>query len=67
MNPKPIDCVKMKNEIQQQIYEEIRTLTPDQQLTYFRDASRGSSPLAVKFRRLAPAIAPEQLPTDETA
>jgi hypothetical protein len=39
-----IDCVKMKHDIQAEIYEEIKELTMDQRIAYFR---RGSE----EFRR----------------
>jgi hypothetical protein len=40
----PIDCVKMKHDIQAKIYEEIKNLTTEERIAYFR---RGSE----EFRR----------------
>ncbi len=55
MNQPKIDCVKMKREIQQQIYEEIKDLSAQDQLDYFRKAKEGDTELAAKFRRISKA------------
>ena len=40
---KPVfDCIAVKQEAQGQIYEEIKDLTPSQEIDYFRKAVRGS-------------------------
>ena len=53
------DCVKMKHEIQAKIYEEIKDMSPEEQIAYFnragarfrrrgRIAARDTEPLRVK-------------------
>lgn len=42
---KEFDCIDMKREIQSQIYEETKDMSPQQLIEYFRNAVRSS-----KFR-----------------
>jgi chemotaxis regulatin CheY-phosphate phosphatase CheZ len=35
---KEFDCVAMKREAQERIYQEIKDMTPEQEIQYFRDA-----------------------------
>ncbi|MBI5017939.1 MAG: hypothetical protein HZB55_20925 [Deltaproteobacteria bacterium] len=37
---KPFDCVEFKREAQAEIYKEIKELTPEEQLEYFRKSAR---------------------------
>lgn len=39
---KHIDCIAMKREAQNRIYEETKGLSPKQQIDYFRNAVRSS-------------------------
>ncbi len=41
-NKKELDCIAVKREAQNQIYEETKDLTPEQQIGYFRDAVQRS-------------------------
>lgn len=55
MKNKTIDCIKMKQDVQNRIHREIKNLSRTQQLAYFRAFVSGESALAQKFRRLRPA------------
>ncbi|MBU2445717.1 MAG: hypothetical protein KJ666_09110 [Bacteroidetes bacterium] len=39
---KEFDCIAMKREAQTRIYEEIKNMTPQQQIEYFRNAVQTS-------------------------
>lgn len=47
-----IDCIKLKREIQEQIYEEIKDMTSTEQLAWFRAAEDADTELARKYRGL---------------
>ncbi len=67
MKPKKtFDCVELKREIQQRVYEEKANLTHDQELAYYRRFVDGPSPVAEYFRRLkpSPAFQPASPPSD---
>lgn len=66
MKKTTIDCVAMKDEIQARIYEEIKDLSLEQQLSYFRDAVERDAPLSEKYRRLPP-LANTNLTSDASA
>jgi len=40
---KKFDCLKMKEEIQAKIYEDIKDMSADEELAYFREKSRNSA------------------------
>ncbi len=58
-----IDCLAMKDRIQQKIYEEIKDLTPEEEIAYFRRKVE-SGPFAEMWRRLkdAPTVQPKPQP-----
>jgi chemotaxis regulatin CheY-phosphate phosphatase CheZ len=39
---KELDCIAMKRDVQNQIYEETKNLNPQQQMNYFRNAVKQS-------------------------
>ncbi len=51
---KPFDCVEFKRGAQAEIYEEIKDLTPEEQLEYFRKSGR-SGPLSEWWRAVRTA------------
>jgi hypothetical protein len=54
---KAFDCLAYKDRVQQEIYEEIRDLTAEEQIAYYnRSAEKG--PLATWWRAIRPASAP---------
>jgi hypothetical protein len=55
---KTFDCVEMKHQLQQRVYDEIKDLTHEQELAYYRRAIDDSSPIAQFLRRLTPATVP---------
>ena len=48
---KKFDCVEMKNKIQAEIYEEIKGMTPEQEIA-FRRKSLESGPMASLYKKL---------------
>ena len=52
MKTKVFDCVQMKNKIQEEIYEEIKDLTPEEQVAYYQKAIQGDPQLRDKFARI---------------
>ncbi len=42
LNKKEFDCIAIKRESQNRIYEETKDMTPQQQIEYFRNAVRKS-------------------------
>lgn len=62
---KDFDCIRMKREAQERIYKEIKDLTPEQEITYFRNAVASGS-LAkwwgeVKSRKDVPSAEPQDV------
>ena len=50
-HPEKIDCIEMKDRIQSEIYEQIKDLTPEEEIEFFRKgASQG--PLGDFYRSL---------------
>lgn len=48
---KAFDCVRMKREAQARIYEEIKDLTPEEEIAYFRRAAE-TGPLGDWWQRV---------------
>jgi len=52
MKTKVFDCVQMKNKIQEEIYEEIKDLTPEEQVVYYQKAIQEDPQFRDKFARI---------------
>jgi hypothetical protein len=52
MKTKVFDCVQMKNKIQEEIYEEIKDLTPEEQVAYYQKAIQEDPQFRDKFARI---------------
>ena len=48
------DCIAFKEQAQSEVYEEIKDLTPEQQVDYFNKHAR-NGPLGQWWRKLRPA------------
>lgn len=55
MKIKTFDCVRMKDNIQKGIYDEIKNLTPEEQASYFRNSVQSSVQLQEKISRITQA------------
>lgn len=53
-NDKPFDCVDYKRKIQLKIYEEIKLLSPQEQILYFQRAAK-TGPLGPWWTQLSAA------------
>jgi len=49
---KTFDCIAFKREAQARIYDEIKDMTPQQQIAYYRHAAR-NGPLGAWWRRIS--------------
>ena len=65
-NPKPFDCIEYKQRVQEEIYEEIKDLSPAQQLEYFHRASL-EGPLAGWWKKVRENTARMKSATDPAA
>lgn len=52
MKTKVFDCVEMKDKIQEEIYQEIRDLSPEEQATYYQRGIRKDPRFGDKFSRV---------------
>lgn len=48
---KSLDCVELKNRIQKKIYQEIKNLTHDEEIAYYRKSAK-DGPLSGWWRRV---------------
>lgn len=55
---KTFDCVEMKHHIQERIYDEIKDLSPGEELAYWRLRPDDASPVGQFFRRIRRAETP---------
>ncbi len=54
------DCVGMNDKIQEEIYREIKDLTPEERVAYHQKAIQGDARLPDKFARIRPSRFPIQ-------
>lgn len=52
MKTKAFDCVQMKDKIQEEIYEEIKRLSPEEQVAYYQKAIQKDPQFRDKFARI---------------
>lgn len=62
---KSFDCIAFKRKVQAEIYEQIKDLTPAEQVRYFNESAR-TGPFA-KFWKGADADVPQPRPDDRSA
>jgi len=60
MKTKVFDCVQMKDKIQEEIYEEIKDLSPEEQIAYYHKAIQEDPQLRDKFARIRASRFPNQ-------
>lgn len=48
---KTFDCVEMKNKIQEQVYEDIKNLTPEEEMDYFKKSAE-TGPFSEKWKAI---------------
>ena len=60
MKTKVFDCVRMKDKIQEEIYEEIKGLSPEEQVAYYQKAIQEDPQLRDKFARIRASRFPIQ-------
>ncbi len=52
MRTKVFDCVQMKDRIQEEIYQAIKDLSPEEQIAYYRNAIREDAEFRDKVARI---------------
>jgi hypothetical protein len=52
MKTKVFDCVQMKDKIQEEIYEEMKHLSPEEQVAYYQKAIQEDPQFRDKFARI---------------
>ncbi|MBI5244087.1 MAG: hypothetical protein HY922_10500 [Elusimicrobia bacterium] len=52
MRTKIFDCVRMKDKIQEEIYQDIKDLPPAEQIAYYQKAIQAFAQLSEKFARI---------------
>ena len=60
MKTKVFDCVQMKDKIQEEIYQAIKDLTPEEQVAYYQKAIQEDPQLRDKFARIRASHFPIQ-------
>lgn len=68
MRTKTFDCVRMKDEIQEEIYRAIKGLPPEQQVASYQEAITADAELRDKFSRILPSPFPMRSgPVEQTS
>ena len=60
MKTKAFDCVQMKDRIQEEIYEEIKDLSPEEQIAYYQRTIQADSQFREKFARIRASRFPSE-------
>lgn len=60
MKTKAFDCVQVKDKIQEKIYEEIKDLSPEEQIAYYQKGITEEPEFRDKFARIAASRFPVQ-------